>query len=212
MKTIITKGEFAAMKGRKPSAISNWIADGKITPAALVGTGVRAKIWVEQAERDLARNLNPSQQIAQDRPISLTAPAAGEAPAAPLAPTAPPASPVVSEDEDLRRRRRADADNAEHQAELSRLKREAAAGQWVEAAGVRKAFAKELAEFMTKVEMWAGQKLAHALAEQHGLDWRTVAAEIRAHWREFRGEAADEAERREEDRGDEGGAAPAALV
>lgn len=211
MKTIITKGEFAKLKGRAPSAISNWIADGRITAAALMGSGVRARIWVEQAERDLARNLDPSQQIAQDRPVSMTAPAGGgvqEAPAAPL--------PAPAEDEDLRRRRRADAESAEHQAELLRMKREREAGRWVEAAGAQKRFSAELVKFVTEVETWAAQKLARMLAEKHGLDWRTLSADVRASWREFRGEKANAAEAprgSRDGRGDDDGdGAPAALL
>lgn len=211
MKTIITKGEFAERKGRKPSAVSNWIADGRITPAALVGSGVRARIWVEQAERDLARNLDPSQQIAQDRPVSMTAPAGGTAPEAPAAPL-----PAPAEDEDLRRRRRADAESAEHQAELLRMKRERESGRWVEAADAQKRFSAELVKFVTEVETWAAQKLARALAEKHGLDWRTVSADVRASWREFRGEKADAAgtaRGSRDGRGDDDGdGAPAALL
>lgn len=205
MKTIITKGEFAKLKGRAPSAISNWIADGRITAAALVGSGVRARIWVEQAERDLARNLDPSQQIAQDRPVSMTAPAGGGAPEAPAAPL-----PAPAEDEDLRRRRRADAESAEHQAELLRMKREREAGRWVEAADAQKRFSAELVKFVTEVETWAAQKLARTLAEKHGLDWRTLSADVRASWREFRGEKADAAGAPHDGRDDgdgEGGAA-----
>lgn len=208
MKTIVTKCEFAAMKGRKPSALSNWIADGKITAAALVGSGVRARIWVEQAERDLARSLDPSQQIAQERPISLTAPAAsGEAWAAPVA--APQSSlPVQAEDEDLRRRRRADAETAEHNAEFARLRNEKEAGRWVVAAEAQKAFARKLSEFTGEVETWATQKLARELADRHGLDWRKISADVRAAWRTFRGEEADAAERRDDDGGGEAPDAP----
>lgn len=201
MKTIVTKGEFATMKGRKPSAISNWIADGRITPAALVGSGVRARIWVEQAERDLARNLDPSQQIAQDRPISLAAPAPEPSPP----PAALPPQPAQAEDEDLRRRRRADADAAEHAAQFARLRNERETGRWVEAAEVRKLFSRELSDFVTETETWAAQKLARGLADKYALDWRTLSADIRAAWREFRTGEAEEAERK-----DGGEGAPAA--
>lgn len=190
MKTIVTKGEFAAMKGRGPSAVSNWIADGKISPAALVGTGVRARIWVEQAERDLARNLDPSQQIAQDHPVSLTAPAAeGDAVPAPMAGSAP----AQAEDEDLRRRRKADADAAEHQAQMARLKVERESGRWVDAAEVSKVFAREMAKLVSETEAWATQKVARTLADAHGLEWRTLSVEIRTLWREFRTGAAEAA-------------------
>ena len=43
---------------------------GKISARALVGTGVRARIWVEQADLDLLLNLEPAQQDAQTHPIA----------------------------------------------------------------------------------------------------------------------------------------------
>lgn len=197
MKNIVTKGEFARMKNRAPSAISNWIADGRITQAALVGSGVRARIWVEQAERDLSRNLDPSQQIAQDHPLSLTAPAA-DAPAAPSPAPASAPLPAPAEDEDLRRRRRADADSAESQAKLNRLKIEREAGRWVEAAEVQKVFARDLAASITEAETWATQTLARALGDRFGLDWRELAVVIRDSWREHRASAAAAAARKGE--------------
>lgn len=69
MQTVVTKERYAELKGRTPSAVSNWIAKGIITPAALRGTGVRARIILEQANADLAANLDPAQQAGQERPI-----------------------------------------------------------------------------------------------------------------------------------------------
>ena len=69
MKTLVTKAQYAALKGRRASSVSNWIRWGKISKRALVGDGVRARIWVEQADRDLLLTLDPSQQAAQARPI-----------------------------------------------------------------------------------------------------------------------------------------------
>ena len=70
VKTIVTKAEYAALKAREPGSVSNWIRGGKISARALVGTGVRARIWVEQAGYDLLLNLDPAQQDAQTHPIA----------------------------------------------------------------------------------------------------------------------------------------------
>src|SRR4051812_10129499 len=96
---------------RKPSAISNWIAAGKISKAALIGEGVRAHIWLEQALRDLQLNLDPGQQSAQRVPVTADDGRHYQ----------PPLITNV-EDDDLRRRRKADADRAEHDAEAARRK------------------------------------------------------------------------------------------
>lgn len=184
MRTIVSKGEFAARKQRAPSAISNWIADGRITPAAIMGTGVRAKIWVEQAERDLARNLDPGQQLSQERPI-------GAAPATPAAGNLLP--PETSEDEDLRRRRKADADRAEREAEMAKLRTEREHGRWVDAAEAKRAWGKELSELMTEIETFVTSTLPRAIGEQFNLEPREVAAHVIALWRERRAKVADEA-------------------
>ncbi len=69
MEIVVTKAAYARMKGRVPSTISNWIAKGTISAAALRGDGVRARIIVDRADADLAANLDPSQQPGQARPI-----------------------------------------------------------------------------------------------------------------------------------------------
>ena len=66
MRTIMSKSRYAKSKGRSLSALSHWIATGKISRAALLGEGVRARIWVEQADANLERNLDPNQQYYQE--------------------------------------------------------------------------------------------------------------------------------------------------
>lgn len=70
MRTIESKGAFARRKHRSPACVTKWISTGKISAAALVGSGYRANIWVEQAEADLAASLTPHQQYAQAFPAT----------------------------------------------------------------------------------------------------------------------------------------------
>lgn len=70
MRTILRKGEYAKRKHRSRACVSGWIRDGKISAAALVGEGQAARIWVEQADADLAAALHPSQQWAQEHPAN----------------------------------------------------------------------------------------------------------------------------------------------
>jgi len=65
----VTKGEFADMLGRTPSAISNWIKDGKLSGAALEGQGRSARVVVPEALRQLGMKLDVRQQMAQARPV-----------------------------------------------------------------------------------------------------------------------------------------------
>lgn len=63
MEGSVTKGEFAAMIGVSPGRVSQYLAEGKITPAALVGTGRNAKIIVDQAKADLRLTLDVAQRL-----------------------------------------------------------------------------------------------------------------------------------------------------
>ena len=61
LEEIVTKGEFAALCKVSPGRVTQWIAEGKISSAALVGEGRAARIRVLQAQADLKRSLDPAQ-------------------------------------------------------------------------------------------------------------------------------------------------------
>jgi len=63
MNDAVSKGEFAAIIGVTPGRISQYLAQGKITSAALVGHGRNAKIIVERARADLRLTLDISQRL-----------------------------------------------------------------------------------------------------------------------------------------------------
>lgn len=186
MQTVITKGEYAARKGRKPSAVSNWIRDSKISAAALIGHGHNAKIWVEQADEDLARSLDPGQQAAQERPImpATLAPVEDE-PGAGSPPRSSAAVPPPVHD-DLARRRRADADKAEHDAEAARRKLAQDEGRWVDAGEAQRAWARQLAHIVSETETFLATTLANDLADRFGLDRKAVAGAVRDAYRSHR--------------------------
>lgn len=187
-KTVVTKARFAEMKGRVPSAVSNWIAEGKISPAALVGSGIRARIWVERAEADLARALDPAQQAAQPHPVGLDAPAFvgdDDDDEVPIAPR------LVPSHDDLARRRKADADRAEHEAEQKRRQLEVDAGRWVEAEAAKRAFARELAKVVSETETFLTATLARELADHFGVDAKQMSVMVRQAWRRHRGDVAE---------------------
>ena len=64
---IVTKSAFASIAGVSCGRVSQWIAAGQITGAALVGKGHRARIKVVVALEQLKRNLDPSQHLANGR-------------------------------------------------------------------------------------------------------------------------------------------------
>jgi hypothetical protein len=209
VRTVETKGQFARRKNRTPSAVSNWISLGKISPAALVGKGNAARIWVEQAEADLTASLDPSQQFANPHPanmrttflpLSTAQPAAidVERPAAKV-PSATSGTGAASELEyDLARRRKADADRAEHEAEGARRKLLVDEGRYVVAEDAAREWTRVLTKLISDIETFLSTTLARHLAEKHGLDWKALTVEIREKFRLFRGGISADARTRRE--------------
>lgn len=64
----VTKSTYAKMRNRAPSAVSNWIADGKLKAPALVEDDGAELVDVELADAMLAAELDPRQQAAPDDP------------------------------------------------------------------------------------------------------------------------------------------------
>jgi hypothetical protein len=191
MRTVVSKGEYARMRARSSQAVSNWIARGKISAAALIGEGNAAKIWVEQADADLARTLDPAQQAAQEHPVAGALAAPVPAPAAMPAPLlAPTGAPL---DDDLARRRRAEADLAELQAEHTRRKMAQDEGRWIEAAAAAKEWGRALTNIIGETETFIGSTLARETAEQFGLDFKTLSVAFRKSYHKHRAAAAQSA-------------------
>lgn len=205
MKTVVTKGDFARLKSRSPACISKWILEKKISPEALIGEGRLARIWLERAEADLTRTLDPAQQAAQESPIlgpvPGIVPTPGDVRAAVQAPALPRLTPVAgstTDDEDLRRRRRADADKAEHDAEAARRKLAVDEGRWVDAGEAARLWGRELAKLTADTETFLFTTLAREIAQRHGLDWKALAVEIRELFHKHRSTASEDARMRRE--------------
>jgi hypothetical protein len=62
MSKLISKSEFARRRGVSPQRVSQWVAEGKITPPALVGEGRSAKINEAAAIEQLAGRLDTNQR------------------------------------------------------------------------------------------------------------------------------------------------------
>ena len=62
MAEILSKSAYARQRGRGPSAVSNWIRSGQLSPPALLPDG---RINVELADLQLAERLDPVRSAAQ---------------------------------------------------------------------------------------------------------------------------------------------------
>lgn len=60
---IVSKSQFAAIAGVTKPRVSQWLAEGKISGAAIVGSGHRARINVAVAQEQLRKNLDPVQWL-----------------------------------------------------------------------------------------------------------------------------------------------------
>lgn len=61
--TLVSKSEFATLINVSAGRVSQFIASGQISQAAIVGTGQRAKIDLERAKADLRMTLDVSQRL-----------------------------------------------------------------------------------------------------------------------------------------------------
>lgn len=179
MRQIVTKSEFARLKGRTAQCVSKWISTRKITENALVGVGVRAKIDVELAEADLTRTLDPVEQGKLERPL---VPSGNSA--------------EVIDLEIIRRKRLADAERAEHEAEAARRKNAVDEGRWVDVEEATKVWGRELSQIVADFETFLTNVAARKFAEAHGLDWKATSIELRNLFRAHRTETAEEARAR----------------
>lgn len=179
-RTLMTKGQFAQLKNRAPSAVSNWITRGTISPSAVVGQGQRAKIWVEQAERDLA-SLDAGEQDKQPAPI-----------------LAPANLPVGTDD--LARKRKADADAAETLAEERKRRLAADSGRWIEADEARRQWSSELAKLIADLDVFITSTMAVELAAEFSLDPKACQVKARELFRSYREGVADTAAINREER------------
>lgn len=181
---------------RSRPCVSGWIKIGKISAAALIGDGREAKIWVERAEADLAASLDPSQQAAQASPIlgsSATPTPMNDLERRIGAAPANGGSNLSERERDLARRAKADADKAECDAEAARRKLALDQGRYVLAEEAATAWAREMSKCIGEIDLFIGKTLPQLTAERHNIDWKTLAAQMREDWRDFRMRMSDNA-------------------
>jgi hypothetical protein len=165
------------------ACISKWIGEKKISSEAIIGEGMHAKIWVQRAEADLASTLTPNQQWGREFPVLAPKPGAEVAPLPPILPwLAPPRAetsiPAGDGGDDFRRRRKADADRAEFEAEAARRRNERDTGRWMDRAGAELAWAEGMQRIVDATEIFILRRIPQFLAEQYGLDHAAVAQRV----------------------------------
>lgn len=183
---IVSKGEYARLKGVTPGAVSHWIRAGRIDGPALQGFGRSAKIVVAIADRQLRERLDPGQQLGNGKathtptaPVS--APPDAAAPAQPV--------PLPAGTDAQARIQHARAEQAELDLERARRRHAAEQGRYMETDPARTAWSCELAELLHGIERWLPE-LAERLAAERTTDARALTLALSREWRRFRGERA----------------------
>ena len=171
----LSKGEFAALMKVSPGRVSQWIAEGKIKGAALIGAGPRAKINVPVAQQQLGRSLDPVQLAAQSRPAPTQISIGGEEAAAPAADIA---------DTDQVRMMRAKADKAEIEAEQARRELDAERGRYTLAEAALREWTKQAKALIDAEHEWH-RDLALVIASELGIEAKAVEGVLRREFRVF---------------------------
>ena len=86
---VVSKGQFARLANVSPGRVSQWIAEGKISGAALVGEGRGAQIRVSVAQQQLRSRMDIGQRFGNGIDTNLSAPASTAS-----APPSPALDPV----------------------------------------------------------------------------------------------------------------------
>ncbi|MDR3513769.1 MAG: hypothetical protein P4L73_19200 [Caulobacteraceae bacterium] len=192
----VSKGEFARLRGVSAGRVSQWIAEGKITAAALEGEGRFAKIRVGVATAQLRDSLDIGQMLGNGITTRLDDAATDEGLADPsrVSPL-PPRNPL---DESIRKAKLEQLQRTNRQAEREEL---AERGIYTPTADARAAMVGLAATMLTTFE-GALADLAGAVAAQFQIPQRDVLHLLRTEFRPIRAKVAEAARRQARDMAD----------
>lgn len=189
---VVSKGAFAHLCGVSPGRVSQWLSEGKISGAALVGEGPKAQIRVSVAAQQLDRRLDTGQRFGNGLgtrlPLDLApppprAPADSSPPQPPGASTAPPALAAAESVTDkialakLEQLERANREGARQEA--------IAAGRLTDANDVKQLVGREISRLLTRFE-GALADFASALAAKFQIPQRDALHLLRAEFNRAR--------------------------
>lgn len=178
----ITKGEFASRRGVTPGRVSQWLAEGKISGAAVIGVGRLAKIDEALACEQLAETLDFGQRGGNGHATDLTFDGPGME----------TTSRSIDRQIQAQRLLKIERENRQAVAEEA-----IANGRLLDAAEARQHVTREIGQLLVRLE-GSLPELATAIAGQFKLPQRDVLHLLRAKWREVRMAASIEARERAE--------------
>ena len=200
MQGAVSKGEFAALIGVSPGRVSQYLAEGKISPSALQGVGRSAKIIVEQAKADLRLTLDVSQRLGNGIETRLDAAAAaitaGETASrngsAHQAPSAPPPIALTGIDHEIKQQKLEQIRRANRNAAINDARER---GQLIETEASRAEMTRVAAALMDVFDGGLND-MASAIAAAFQLPQRDVKHLMRREFRKLREKAAEQMRKR----------------
>lgn len=180
----ITKSEFARRRKVTPGRVSQWISEGKIDGAALIGQGREQKIVETVACEQLKTRLDTSQRFGNGLGTSLDPPQAPSAAAAPaqVLPLTPKATGGDAIADQIARERLEQIQRANRREAIEEA---AEAGRLTDAATAAQAAGRQAAQMVATFE-GALPEFAAAVAAKFELPYRDVLHLLRGKFRDVR--------------------------
>lgn len=177
--------ELASRLAVSKARISQYLSEGKLA-GCYQGDGRQRRYDLDKVAAALGRNLNPGQMLGNGAATRAALKDVGGAEAAPAASAVPrvrPDSALPLTDPD--RYELARTQKAEEEARRLRRQNLADEGAWVVAAEVERQTGRLLSQEIAQVEVFV-RDAARAVADQFGLDFRTVRKSMMDEWRRYR--------------------------
>jgi hypothetical protein len=182
MGEIVSKGRFAELCNVSPGRVSQWISEGKLSGAAIVGTGRSAQIDVDLGKAQVKASRDVDQAHSGN---GLATNLESDAPRLPLANTV--TDQIAEQRLELLKRQNREKETDEFVRN----------GHLVEADDARRHAGQEVARAITRFE-GALPEFANAIAAKFKVPARDVLHELKARWRTVRAAGAVEARERAE--------------
>lgn len=192
----ITKSKFAERRGVSPGRVSQWISEGKIDGAALIGGGRDQKIVESVAVSQLNLRLNTSQRFGNGLGTRLEAPPVAPKTEAAVLPFVAPAQKASDQVAEQIARERLEQIQRVNRREA--VEEAAQAGRLTDTAAVAQAQGRMAAQMITVFES-AMSELASALASKFEIPHRDALHFLRAEFRKVRSAAAEVTKRQAQD-------------
>ncbi len=189
----LPKGEFARLIGVTPGRVSQYISEGKISGAALVGEGRAARISVEEAKRQLGLKLDVGQRFGNGAATNLEPELALEGDEEPARPARAAANPVRDPFAEQYQREKLESLQRKNRREAQEEFEQR--GTYVRAADSQAALNGMAGALVTVFEAGLAD-IAQALAAKFEIPQRDVLHAMRAEFRAVRAKAAEQSRRR----------------